>query len=280
MDEPSLTIRRLEPTDLPQLVAFLEREAASNLFHLANLEQLGIEHPDLRYYGVFHRAVMIGELMIYRRNAAVCWVDTAALAPLRDLLPREGVAALTGAQDQVGPLLDLLSPELCAERLPAIYARVTAETLIAWPARGERLATLDDLDCLSNLYAYNLLWGTQTRVEHRKRLETTLSTGGLVALIERDGLAVSAARTSAIGHGMAMIGGVVTLPAYRNQGYARAATGLLSRRLLERGIVPHLTYDPENAASARTYQRLGYQPAGHWIIAFLNPQTPVGSEPT
>ena len=82
-------------------------------------------------------------------------------------------------------------------------------------------------------------------------------------------MAVSAARISAVGHGMAMIGGVVTLPAYRRYGFARACTGLLCRQLLNRGIEPHLTYDPSDPAPTTTYYQLGFADIGEWLLAFL-----------
>jgi len=262
-------IRRLTPADRQTLIAYLEQDRANNLFHLANLAQNGMEHPDLRYYGAFAGEVLVGELMLMRRSAGVVWDDPACLPPFARLLVEAQIEGISGQRQVVEPLLALRPAGSIERLLPAVFARVTAQTLRGWPPRGERLATPSDVEMLADLYAQNLFRGDASRAEHKARVERVLATGGLVAFVERHGRAVSAARTSAIGHGLAMIGGVVTTPAFRQQGLARACTGLLSRTLLDLGIAPHLTYDPTDAGASRAYQTLGYEAIGEWLIAFL-----------
>lgn len=271
MGERNLTVRPLGPFDTDALVAYLEQDRGNNLFHLANLDQLGIHHPDLRFHGTFDpNGALAGELMLYRSNACLFWQDRRALPLMKAIVMRERVSGVSGNREQVDPLLNLLPEDIIRERIEATFAQVGAGELRPWPACGERLATLDDIDLLADLYARNLLFGRLDRDKHRARIESVLSTGGVITFVERDGLVVSAARTSAVGHGMAMIGGVLTLPAYRRLGFARACTGLLSRTLIERGIESYLTYDGADPAARRTYQDLGYQAVGEWIIAFLN----------
>jgi len=271
METPRLTVRRLGQKDVGALVRYLERDRLNNLFHLANLDQLGIEHPELHYYGAFRAdGAWAGELMRFRSSAGIFWQDRRVLPQFKDIIHREKASALTGQSTQVDPLLSLLPDGYISECVAATYALVGAGELRPWPDRGERLATLDDLDLLADLYARNLLFGKLDWRKHRARIESVLATGGIITLVERDGLAVSAARTSAIGHGMAMIGGVITLPAYRRMGFARACTGLLSRQLIERGVDSCLNYSAADPAASKTYLGLGYRTIGKWTIAFLN----------
>jgi GNAT superfamily N-acetyltransferase len=266
----SLEVRRLGPADEPTLVAYLERDRANNLFHLANLAQLGMDCPDLRYFGAFDGPALVGELMLMRRSAGVVWDDPDCLPALLDVARRQRAEIFTGQRRGLERLLALLPASAIRERLFTHYARITAQTLRPWRPAGERLATLDDADVLAGLYARNLLMAGGTRAEHRARIERTLTTGGMIAWIERDGVAVSAARTSAIGYGMAMIGGVVTLPEYRRQGFARACTGLLTRELLGLGVEPYLNYDPSDPAPTACYRRLGYEDFDEWLLIVLN----------
>jgi len=271
MGNRQIAVRPLEPTDKEQLVAYLEQDPPNNLFHLANLAQLGIEHPDLHYYGAFDDDnTLIGEIMLMRTNAGVFWHDPAALPLFKEIIIRESVSTIAGSREQIDPLLNMLPAGSIRQLVNATYAHATAGGLMSWPTRGEHLATPDDIDLLADLYAHNILFTTLDRAGHQARVESVLATGGLIALIKRDGIAISAARTSAIGHGMAMIGGVLTLPAYRRQGFGRACTGLLARRLIEMGVTPHLTYDHNDPAARRTYLGLGFQTIGEWGIAFLN----------
>ena len=270
MGDTRLAVRRLGPADEKNLVAYLEQDPTNNLFHLANLDQLNIKHPDLHYFGAFDGSgTLVGEIMLMRKNAGIFWHDPAALPLFKEIVTSERVSAISGSRVQVEPLLNLLPAGSIRKSIKATYAHATADGLIPWPKRGERLATPDDVDLLADLCAHNILFSSLQRVGHRDRVELALKTGGLISLIERDGIAVAAARTSAIGHGMAMIGGVLTLPAYRRQGFARACTGLLSRRLIEMGVTPHLTYDHNDPAARRTYLDLGFQTIGEWTIAFL-----------
>ena len=192
------------------------------------------------------------------------------MPPFKDIFQREGATGLSGQKDQVDPLLNLLPDDQEIERIDATYVTIGRNELRPWPEQGERLATLDDTQLLADLYARNLLFGRLDRDKHRTRIESVLTSGGLITVVERDGLAVSAARTSAVGYGMAMIGGVLTLPAYRRQGHARACVGLLSRTLLDLGIEPCLMYNHADPAATGTYLGLGYQAIDEWIVAFLD----------
>jgi len=271
MAEQRVTVRRLRPAERVSLVRYLEQDRVNNLYHLANLAQVGMECPDLRYFGAYSGDELLGVLMLMRRNAGVAWHDPAVLSEFVRLMRREGALALSGRRDQVEPLLALLPAGQVRRMVPAHCAGVTPQSLRPWPGCGERLAGMDDMDVLIDLYAQERLLTLASREEHRLRLERTLNTGGLIALVERDGLAVSAARTSAIGHGMAMIGGVATLPAYRRRGFARACTGLLSQLLLDQGIEPYLTYDFTDPAASRTYASLGFADVSDWLLTFFQP---------
>jgi len=272
MNTQKPTLRRLGQDDTESLISYLESDRHNNLFHLSNLDQLSFDHPDLRYFGAFQPdGDWAGELMLFRTSAGVYWQDRRVLPYFKDIILREKARAISGQKDQVNPLLNLLPDGVISERISATYAVVGNDDLLPWAERGERPATLDDCDLLADLYARNLLFGKLDWDKHRARIESVLTTGGIITLIERDGLAVSAARTSAIGHGMAMIGGVITLPAYRQMGLARACTGLLSRQLIERGLDSCLTYNSADPAASRTYLGLGYRTIDEWTIAFLEP---------
>jgi GNAT superfamily N-acetyltransferase len=265
---PGLEVRRLGRPDVPAMTAFLERDAPNNLFLLANLVQWGISSPYLRYFGAFRQGELVGVLMFFRHSAGICWEDADALPLFGAIFQQASVTALSGCRRQIEPWMPFLPPAVPERTLHGVFAVLSPGDLRPWPARGERLATPDDVDTLVELYGRNLLFTYQAREEHRRRLLETLEAGGKIAFIERDGRAVSAARTSAIGHGMAMIGGVVTLPNYRGQGYATACTGLLSQELIASGHTPYLVYNPGDPAASRVYQRLGFQPYDEWIVMF------------
>jgi GNAT superfamily N-acetyltransferase len=272
MPRPSVRLRRLMPADRETLAAYLLRDPSNNIIQLANLEQYGLDRPGVRFFGAFEGRALVGELMCFR-HGGVCWNSDAALTPFAELLQQRQMEALYGSAGYVLPLLRLLP---AADRGPVIetaFCDVTRESLQAWPARDERLARAADLGRLADFYALNLLSTNQTWSEHFRRLERTLYSGGMIALLERDGVVVSAGRVATLGYGMAMISSVVTRPAYRGQGFATACTGLLSRMLLDLGFTPHLCYDRADPVAARIYHRLGYQVRGDWVHVLLRTKT-------
>ncbi len=268
MSYASLAVRRLDQHDVPALICLLERDAPNNLFLLANLAQWGIACPFLRYFGAFREGELVAVLMFFRHSAGLYWEDAGALPLFGALFQQTSVTALSGCRRQVEPWLPFLPAAVPERTLHGVFAVLNPGHLRPWAPRGERLATPADADLLAELYGRNLLFTRQAREEHRRRVLETLEAGGKIALVERDGRAVSAARTSAVGHGMAMIGGVITLPNYRRQGYATACTGLLSQELISSGITPYLVYNPQDPAAARVYQRLGFMPHDEWLVLF------------
>lgn len=271
MADHGVRARRLRPTDRAALIRYLEQDRLNNLFPLANLAQVGMEYPELRYFGAYVGDELLGALMLMRHNAGVAWHDPSVLPEFARLLLRERALALSGRRERVEPLLDLLPSGRVRRNVPARCAGVTEQSLRPWPGCGERLAGAGDIEALIELYSADILLTHVSREEHRQRLERTLNAGGLIVLVERDGLVVSGARTSAVGHGMAMIGSVATLPAYRRRGFARACTGLLSRLLIDQGIEPYLTYDFTDPAASRTYASLGFVDRSDWLLTFFKP---------
>ncbi len=68
-----------------------------------------------------------------------------------------------------------------------------------------------------------------------------------------------------------MIGGVATVPAYRNRGLSAHCVHALCTALFAAGVEEiGLFYLPANAPAARVYAKLGFQPAGEWWLQRLN----------
>jgi RimJ/RimL family protein N-acetyltransferase len=63
---------------------------------------------------------------------------------------------------------------------------------------------------------------------------------------------------------------VVTLPAYRNRGYAQAITRAATRWMLEEtSLIPQYDAELRNAASLRVARAVGYQPYGRLLVVQL-----------
>jgi hypothetical protein len=67
-----------------------------------------------------------------------------------------------------------------------------------------------------------------------------------------------------------MLGGVATLPAHRGKGLSALCVGALCKHLLDKGFhTVALFYLEDNDSAGRVYRKLGFQEAGHWLLAPL-----------
>src|SRR5207237_819344 len=79
-----------------------------------------------------------------------------------------------------------------------------------------------------------------------QRFELAVATGRFY-FIERNGAPVAACHSLTEGAGIAMIMGVVTDPAWRKNGFARAAVAAICRDVLNDGLRPRLMFESDNA---------------------------------
>jgi GNAT superfamily N-acetyltransferase len=126
-----------------------------------------------------------------------------------------------------------------------------------------RRATLADLPTLTEFYA---------NAEHMKRTAPAVEQPlrhTRIWLAEWRGAVLSAALTNAESKGLAMIGGVYTIPNARNQGLSRAVCSALCAELIAGRKQPVLYW--ETPAAGALYRRLGFKGVGTWRSVHLAP---------
>ena len=257
-----MMIRKLLPADESELLAVLRRDRHNNLFLLGNLHSMGWDDPDLEYTGMYDGKRLVGVLMRFRANWALCDAggsDFAAMARLIEAYPTSA-RAITGENGLVSHLWDHIRRyEIYADH-PSYYCAL--ETLIPLSGvRPARRATEADMAGLVALYAEA---GEMAR--DKAGVRRVLAQGRFF-VVEDGGQIVAAALTSSEAPDMAMIGGVFTPPHLRNRGYATACMVGLCRELLNEGIEPCLFYDNPRAGSI--YRRLGFHDIGMWRLLRL-----------
>jgi ribosomal protein S18 acetylase RimI-like enzyme len=96
----------------------------------------------------------------------------------------------------------------------------------------------------------------------------------LRVVLEVDGRIVATAGTNGIGIRAFQILGVVTDPAYRRRGFARAVCTALIRRLHEQGARHSVLFtDVTNLAAQRCYAEIGFAYTGNFTVAKLARQS-------
>jgi hypothetical protein len=261
------TIRKLAKSDEPALAAILGCDPRNNLFLLGNLLTLGMDYPELEYWGACEGERLAGALMRFRNNWAVYdagGADMTALARILEEHPA-GARHITGEYEVASRLWSCVRNYEAYEDHRSYFAVMDA--LVDLPGVGPaRRATEADIPGLVALYSES---GAMARDEAGTR---RVLQHGRIFVATDAGKLVSGALTNAETPDMAMIGGVFTPPDRRKRGYATACVAALCRDLLNHGIQPCLFYD--NPEAGAIYLRLGFRNTGTWRLLRLRAKQP------
>jgi predicted GNAT family acetyltransferase len=257
-------IRQLNQDDTEELLDFLYQDPYYNIFMIGNMENMGLDHPDLDYWGSFREGQLVGALMRYRVFWNVYDVGGADLRAFAWLMDRRGdVRSLHGRDKLIARLArPLRDYEIRKERrlhfchLPDLKPALTS-------SHSVHRATLADQPALATFYS---------DAEEMSRDEQAVRRcieQGRIFVATTEGRIVSAALTNTETRELAMIGGVYTPLKFRHQGYASACLVAICQDLVADGKEPCLCYDAPVAGSI--YHRLGFKKIGYWRLLLLRP---------
>jgi len=268
--------RPLGATDRPALDRLLAEAGLPAAYARDHLRVHGLQAAGARAVGTpgAGDAAVAAALVADEGIAWAFWRTPAQAAALGTALPDLGSNLLSGPRDLVAPLLAHLPPRGVGgvDRCP--FERLAPADLSLPPAPhtpAPRRATPADMEPLIDFYirGFYSLAQLPTRAAWRTRLQEQLESRTLF-LIEHDGIVVSAAQSSAEAGDVAMIGGVATVPAYRNRGFSARCVAALCSALFAGGVREiGLFYLPANLPAARVYRKLGFRPAGEWWLQRL-----------
>lgn len=274
--DASLWVRRLDEGDRAELTAFLDADPGFTLFPRANLEHFSLNATFVRYWGTFTFGRLSAMLMMLGRRAALYAPVGVGVRRLAEIAARENVEFTMGRTDLVDEVLAQCGYGRMERReehyLAALGKGGAGQPRVAVPPGALiRRGQTHDVPALTRLYlgsdGFEHIDEEQVRLTMSSRVRTMRT---YVAVAGAS--LVAACSTSAETPHAAMIGGVWTSPAARNQGYSTAVVAALSRELIEQGRQPYLFYLTDNAPAARVYAKVGFQITGRWSVAYLRPK--------
>ncbi len=239
-----------------------------------NIEVYGFDGPVLRAWGAYGRdstvrGPMVGVMFRLNNTMIAVDLDGGCAAPFCRIIDSElGVAGVRGSAEVVSGiragirryraaewedsyLMSLPSPPICPANCMALARR----------------ASMKDIDTLSALYQ-----DAGTMYRSRANVAAKLSESRVFVVEEpplgrRAGRIASCALLSPEGSDAGLIGGVYTMPAARNKGYAAACVSALAVDIQRDGKLPVLFY--ENPVAGRLYRKLGFEERGRWGVLYL-----------
>ncbi|XXM71930.1 GNAT family N-acetyltransferase [Lysinibacillus sphaericus] len=258
-------IRVLTQEDDGQCQRLIQQEPAENLFIIGDIEAFGYEQDFQKIWGDFDEdGNLRGILLKYRENFI-------PYSPGE--FDAEGFAAIINGCDDFSIM----------SGLKAVTSKV--EPFLSGNFQSKRqlyYAKLDNTESLSNKGLHHV---EKASVEALPKLVELLNsipefTGGSFTVekrkhgmekgvarsyyIERDGIFVSSASTTAENSSSAMIVAVCTHPDYKKKGYATECMTRLCRDVLQEGKELCLFYD--NPEAGRIYKNIGFEDIGYWMM--------------
>lgn len=273
----SLRQRPLASADEAALRAFWASEPQAHLFAIPDLDLMGWNDARLTYTGWFDGPKLVAYLMLYGISAQWSYLDERAVPEMARLLQAHKPLFMTGMECTAWPVLDLLPKGTVGRYEPSTVAMLSRErfnsaTMQARMGRA-RKATPRDLDELTHVHvAAPDQFNNLDFAARRRALSAAVHDPSRRLFVAEtpEGRLAASAQTSAEGRSMAVVGGVVTHPLLRGQGYATVATAHLCAALLRDGLTPYLFYRRDNGAATRVYDKLGFIPRGDALLAEMD----------
>ncbi len=252
-------IRRMMPTDTPAPVT--DRTAVLDVF---------TEHRAIHAYGIVDAVQFWDTSTWWVRDRGVVGlvglpgVDDGVVYAVSAVYAAATLALLIDVADHLPDRFDVTGPSGLVERMapthratrsqPYVKMQLIRPDLLPDPGPGVRLLEAGDGEACTVLLE-------QTSGSPEFFRHDLLGTGRHTGIVDGDTL-VAMAGTHVIDtdQGIAAIGNVNTLPAYRGRGLARQVVAALARRLREEVDVIALNVGRDNTPARNLYEGLGFLP--------------------
>ncbi len=263
-------IRKLREEDRKELMRYLLREPAYNLFIIGDVENYGFDRDFQELWGEFTSGGLSAVLLRYYSYLIISSeggdYDISGLA---DIAQGLGFKMLSGKEGALRPLAEKLG--LTDIRVQYLAELTTPDSLLPiGPDDVEWLTTgnyMEVLELHRNIEELNIF-----ELNEEAFMRPVRDGTGRTCFVRKDGRPVSVASSTAETGRMAMVVGVGTLKGYRERGYASLCVSALCRPLLLEGKSVYLFYD--NPDAGRIYRRLGFREVGAWLSARIGKAIP------
>ncbi|MDA0238954.1 MAG: GNAT family N-acetyltransferase [Proteobacteria bacterium] len=283
-----MTIRLLEPSDEVALDEFLRSRSDTSMFLRGNLQDGGLNYAGEtyqgRYLGCFDRqGIMSGVLgHFWNGRVRVAAPEPVLIRKLAAALlagPDMEISGFSGAGVQVDDLIHHLGlndsdfrlrvkEQLFSLRLDQLLIPDIGTTsgLVA------RLATVTDLDLLAawrRHYDEETSLGTSGDIKKIQVMMAQTVKRERCWILECNGEPVAMSGFNAVLPDSVQVGGVYTVPRFRNRGFARYLVAETLRAVRRKGV-ESATLFTKNPAAAIAYRSIGFGWIGDYGLALLH----------
>lgn len=238
-----------------------------NLFILGDIENFGFENDFQEVWFQTAEDRLTGIVMRYYDNLILYSKDlNMDFEEVKTLLDTQNVRIISGkgtVMDNFYPLIanQFLKREMtfCELADPSKLAEGADEVLVAQEADAVEIA-----EVYGRISEFAGIYASEVETRRKQIANRIKSKEGVHMFIRRGGKIISHANSAGETSVSGMLGGILTLPEYRNQGLASKVISALCRDLAQHGKSACLFYS--NSKVEKLFQRLGFQATNKWTI--------------
>ncbi|MEL3973942.1 GNAT family N-acetyltransferase [Rossellomorea oryzaecorticis] len=258
-------IRVLTQADNEQCQQLIQKQPAENLFIIGDIEAFGYEQDFQTIWGDFEEnGSLRGILLKYRENFIPYSQGEFDAEGFADIINNcNDFQIMSGLKDITSKVEPFLKREFHSKR-QMYYAKLdNSDSLSNEELNHVEKASIENLPRLVELLNSILEFsGGNFTVEKRKHgMEKGVARS---YYIEKDGIYVSSASTTAENSMSAMIVAVCTHSDHKKKGYATQCMTKLCRDVLQEGKELCLFYD--NPEAGKIYKNIGFEDIGYWMM--------------
>lgn len=260
-----MMLRKLTEQDRAQLMNFVGREPAINLFIIGDVEQFGFDKDFQEVWGDYdEQGNLEGVLLRYNENFVPYFIDES-----------KDIEAYIQIINTYSDKRIISGKESIVQRFEGIFENVNKKSMyfcemksdekLLKVGEGVKKAVLDDAPRIYELLA-GIVEFTTTDSTNPEKIRRNMEAGATRKYYIEDetGEMVSIAQTAAENSKSAMVVGVATKVGYRGRGYMSTCLSMLCKELLDEGKSLCLFYD--NPAAGSIYHRVGFETIGRWTM--------------
>jgi predicted GNAT family acetyltransferase len=253
--------------DRSRILQYCMSEPSINTFIIGDIEIHGFETDFQDVWIQTQEGRITGIVLRYYDNFIIYSHKLdMAYAEVVDLLKSAHANIISGKSSVMEPLAVLLGNAFTKKEL--FFCELQGPSKLSFSMTEVKIATRSEAREISFAYGeipeFAGLYSSDPELRFQQIANRIESGEGTHMIIREDGRIISHGNTTAETTVSAMIGGIFTLPEFRNAGLASKIISALCTRLLDQKKSVCLFYDNEDAG--RIYQRLNFKVIENWTI--------------
>ena len=249
-----------------EILEYCMDEPSINLFIIGDIELYGFDSKFQEVWIQKSSGAIQGIVLRYHDNFILYSKAKMNFIEILELFKAYKVDLISGKASVLNDLYPLISDQYNYKEMN--FAELSTDKLLVKAISNVKLAKAEDASDIAMAYGrvheFETLYPGGFEGRYKQILNRIVSNEGVHMFIKANGQILSHANTAAETSQSAMIGGVMTLPEHRREGYAKIVVSALCQKLIDNGKRACLFYNGE--ASRKLFASLGFKDIDKWIV--------------